>query len=227
MVINNEAGMDLEAVKILEKLYNTVLGESSELNLSGFKGIKIIFDSSLPPISDGRLEDKILLLPRNKIQRYLHLGNYDIIKSTIHHELCHVDLANKLPFLHELLNDYMKEENYIKGFTIMIYIEYVVHLKSKKFETFENKIVFFESVNNKKWNFNNDVDKVMFIKVSPYILGRDTDSNYLKSVINIELKNRLLEIKKEFEKLPTIALIDNYRLLEGLERLVSEYVSND
>lgn len=43
-----------------------------------------------------------------------------------YHEMCHAELEYQLPILHKLFNEYKKKENYIKCYTIMIYIEYFI-----------------------------------------------------------------------------------------------------
>lgn len=119
------------------------------------------------------------MLQKNKTQKYLQNENYDLLKSTIYHELCYVDLSNKSPYLHELHKKYMNEENYIKCFTIMICIEYIAHLKSTKFEITETQENFYKSVKQKNWDFSDDCDKIMFIKSFPYIIGRDENNKYI------------------------------------------------
>lgn len=226
MNINNEAKIDLKYLDKLKEIINSI-DVPYEFNLDGFNGIKIISDSLLHPTSDGNLKDKTILLPKNKTQKYLQNENYGLIKSTIYHELCHVDLSNKLPYLHELHKKYMNEENYIKCFTIMIYIEYIAHLKSSKLETTETQENFYKSVNQRNWDFSDNCDKIMFIKFSPYIIGRDKNNKYIMKLENFELKERVLEVQSELKKLPTKNYIDNYFILSKLEILVSKYITND
>lgn len=145
----------------------------------------------------------------------------------IYHELCHIDLENKLPNLHYLHKKSMDIDDDITCFTIMIYIEYLAHLKSTKLETSENQIKFYESINQKKWNFNNEIDKIYFIKYAPYIIGRDLRNEYILKLDDSELKKHIEEVKKEFEKLPIAELIDNYNILGDLEKLVKKYISNN
>ena len=227
MNIDNEEKMDLKYLDKLKELCDSIMDFTYNLDLKGFNGIKIISDSLLHPTSDGNLKEKTMLLPKNKTQKYLQNENYDLLKSTIYHELCHVDLANKLPKLHELHKKYIDEENYIKCFTIMIYIEYIAHLKSSKLETIKTQKNFYESINQKKWDFSNECDKIIFIKSSPYIIGRDIENKYINEITNYELKKKILEVKIELEKLPTINFIDNYSILNDLEILVSKYITND
>lgn len=226
MNINNEAKMDLKYLDKLKEIINTI-AIPYEFNLDEFNGIKIISDSLLHPVSVGNFKDKTILLPKNKTQKYLQDENYDLLKSTIYHELCHVDLLNKLPHLHELHKKYMNEENYIKCFTIMIYIEYIAHLKSSKLETPETKEKFYKSVNQRNWDFSDNCDKIMFVKSSPYIIGRDENNKYIMKLENFELKERVLEIQSEFENLSSKNYIDNYSILSNLEILVSKYITND
>ena len=226
MNIINEAKMKLEYLDKLKKMCNSLINSAEELDLRGFKGIKIIQDSLLHPTSDGNTRDKTILLPKDKTEKYLKEENYDLIKSTIYHELCHIDLSNKLPYLHDLHKQSMEEEDYIKSFTIMIYIEYIAHLKSSKIETCKTKNIFYDSVNKKHWNFLDECDKIMFIKTTPYIIGRDEKSEYLNKLENSELRKRILEVAKELKKLPKSNFVDSYYILHDLEILVSKYITN-
>ena len=67
----------------------------------------------------------------------------------------------------------------------------------------------------------------MFIKTSPYIIGRVENNKYIMKLENFELKKRVIEVQSEFEKLPSKNYIDNYSILSSLEILVSKYITND
>ncbi len=227
MKIYNEAQMNTDALNRLQQILVTLEKFIIDLNLDGFKGIKIISDSLLHSNSDGHMENKTIFLPKNKIQKYIYDGENDLIKSTLYHELCHIDLENKLPKLHSLHEKSVNIEDDITCFTIMIYIEYLAHLKSSNIETLANQLKFYNSINEYNWNFDDEVDKVYFIKYVPYIIGRDVNNKYLSSIYNKELKKRIEEIKKEFEKLSTTKLIDDYSILYDLEKIVKKYITND
>lgn len=77
------------------------------------------------------------------------------------------------------------------------------------------------------YEFNLDCDKIMFVKSSPYIIGRDENNKYIMKLENFELKERVLEIQSEFENLSSKNYIDNYSILSNLEILVSKYITND
>ncbi len=229
--ISNDANMQLSYIRILNTLYNQLKKDCEDLDLFGFKGIKIVNDDLLNSSSDGNSKDKLILLPKNKTKRYIDDRKYDVIKSTIYHELCHIDLANKLPHLHSLHKKYVESEDYIKCFTIMIYVEYLAHLKSTKYESIENIEKFFYSINDRKWDFNNDCDCVWFIKAAPYVISRALDNrcmdkDYVQLINNEDLKKHILEIKEIFCSLPSENLKDDMNILEKLENYVSNYIKN-
>lgn len=219
--------MNNDTLKKIQQILISIEELITDFNLEGFKGIKIVSDSLLHPDSDGHMENKTMLLPKNKTQRYIETGQYDLLKSTIYHELCHVDLANKLPNLHLLHQKSADIEDDITCFTIMIYIEYLAHLKSTEIETLENQTNFYDSLYNQTWNFDDDNHKIYFIKAAPYIIGRDIENKYLPCIRDKELKMRIEEVKSELEKLPTNKLIDDYSILYNLEKIVKRYITND
>ncbi len=219
--------MNTDALNKIQHILVDVEELIIDFNLDGFKGIKIVSDSLLHPDSDGHMENKTMLLPKNKTERYLKSGQYDLIKSTIYHELCHIDLANRLPNLHFLHQQSENIEDYITCFTIMVYIEYLAHLKSTKIETLENQTNFYNSLYEQNWNFDDVSHKIYFIKVAPYIIGRDIENKYLSCIRDKDLKMRIEEVKNELEKLPTTKLVDDYSILHNLEKIVKRYITND
>lgn len=227
MIIKNETLINKEDIIKIQSICDSLNDRINNFNLNDFKGIKLIEDKYFNVSSDGKSENGIILLPSRKTQQYLHNGQEDLIKSTIYHELCHIDLLNKLPNLHQLHSYYVQKEDFIKSFTIMIYIEYLAHLKSSNLETKEIKESFFESIINKNWNFENEENRIYFIKCAPYIIARDNTNNFINNLTDNNLKSRLIEIKVEFEKLNSETLTDEYDILNNLEHIVSKYISND
>lgn len=226
MLIKNSANISITAIKKLNIICKIIENNSKGLDTSGFKGIHIISDDLLPSDFDGRLDAKKILLPKNKIEKYFINGMDDIVKSTIYHELCHIDISNKLPKLHLLHSSSIKNDDYITAFTIMIIIEYLAHLKSYRFETNENRKRYLDSVNSKLWNFNLDTDKILFIKHSPYIIARDHNNHFISNLKNVDLKNRLLEIEKEIKKIISKGIKDDYSILLNLQEIVKKYINN-
>ena len=224
MKIENSNIISKEQFLEVKNICNSLNKYLSKFDLSGFRDIRIVEKGILNPSSDGNFKNGEILIPKDKIQYYLKKGEKDVIKSTIYHELCHVDYSNKLPKLHMLHEKYCKEENFIKAFTIMIYIEYLTHLKSIKMESKKLKSDFYDSINNYNYDFTNPEHRVYFIKTTPYIISRDVN---IKNIKNEKLKKNIEEVKKELIKLPTKQLVDKYDILCGLEKIVSKYISND
>lgn len=226
MRIDNQANLSIELLSKIDEICNSLLYYIEDLDLTNFNCIKIVDDLLLNSLSDGYFENGTIMLPKKKIQKYLNLKKYDILKSTIYHELCHLDLYNKLPILHSLYEKYNKQDNYVGSFTIMVYIEYLAHLKSTKMETIETQKDFYDSVYKLNYDFSNDIDKIYFIKAAPYIIGRDTNDKYINKIENEDFKMRIEEVKRELIKLPIKEYIDDYTILYRLEKIVSKYISN-
>ena len=112
----------------------------------------------------------------------------------------------------------------------MIFIEYLAHLKSNKYETTITQKKYFDSVNHKKWDFNNEEDLIIFIKNSAYIIARNEKDKNIDNIANFddcELKSRLLEIKKAFDIIMKKEIFDDYNILINLEKIVKKYITNE
>lgn len=134
MEINNEAKMQEEYIEALKDIIKNIISNNPELDLQELEDIKIV-NNLQNESSDGGFENNVILVPKHKIEEYIKEENFDIIKSTIYHELCHADLKSKLPQLHVLSDEYRNNEHYVRYFTIMVYIEYISHIMSLKYET--------------------------------------------------------------------------------------------
>ncbi len=223
MLIINKAKMNEFSFIELNRVISLLEKEIIEFNLNGFNGLIIEDDNMFPNSSDGRMINKTILLPKNRTEENLRYANYKV-KSTIYHELCHVDLSNKLPNIHEEYNKSLEKENYVKAFTIHTYIEYITHIKSIKFESEKSIDEFIQSVNNKKWNFSSNEDDIYMVKAAPYIIARNYD---LSRIENQNLKNRLFRIKSELERLEKIRIEDDYVELFNLEKIIKQYIRNE
>lgn len=227
MKINNEAKIQEEYIEILKDIIKNIISNNPELDLQGLGDIKIV-NNLENESSDGRFENNSIFLPKNKMEEYMKNEDFDTIKSTIYHELCHVDLKNKLPQLHVLSDEYRNNENYVRYFTIMVYIEYISHIMSLKYETEENIKRFLNSINNRTWNFNDEISRIYFIKCAPYVLGRiNNNFEYIDIIKSNEFKVHIVEVKEIIERIPNVNLIDDYNVLIELENYVSKYISND
>ncbi|MBE5820078.1 MAG: hypothetical protein E7310_04640 [Clostridiales bacterium] len=225
--VNNEAKMIKEYLEELEEIIHNLVNENTELALDGLEQIKVV-DNIENTSSDGRFEKNAIILPKNKMEEYIKNNDRDTVKSTIYHELCHVNLKNKLPQLHSLCDKYKVEKNFIKYFTIMVYIEYIAHIMSLKYETEEITKRFLESINNRSWNFNDEISRIYFIKYVPYVLGRvNNNFDYIDIVKSKEFKNHIIEVKEIIERISYVGLIDDYNILLELEDFVSKYINND
>ena len=160
--INNEAKIIKEYFDKLKDIIYDIVNKNTELDLEGLHQIKIV-DNIENTSTDGRFENNKIILPKNKMEEYIKNNDVATIKSTIYHELCHVDLKNKLPQLHHLCDKYKHEENYIKYVTIMVYIEYIAHIMSLKHESKENIKRFLESINSRTWDFKDEISRIYFI----------------------------------------------------------------
>lgn len=78
MKIYNDAQMNTDALNRLQQILMTIEDLIADLDLKGFKGIKIISDSLLYSDSDGHMQNKTVLLPKDKTQKYIYDGQNDL-----------------------------------------------------------------------------------------------------------------------------------------------------
>ena len=222
-VLLNESKIDNYFIIIIEKIIKEISTSTNNLNLDGLDLIIIKDDSFFNNISDARTVDKTVYIRKSFLINNIEEKNYSIIKSTIYHELCHIDIKNKYPKLHELYDFYLNEDDDTKVFTIMFFIEYITSIKSNLMESNETNKIFWESVYNKYWDFNNPVDRVYFIKESSYILARD-NNNEIDMIIDSDTKKRLNDLKSIIDTIISGDLIDDYSILTPLENEVKKYI---
>lgn len=222
MEILNAADMSEYSINKIYALINDLQDKIKVLNLEGFKKIIIIPDEEFSSSSsDGSMgRDKNIYLPKKRTENNIDT-NIEKVKSTIYHEFCHVDLFNKLPKIHKYYFKNYDEKNAIRTHTIEVYIEYITHLKSIELETRKMYEEFIESINNHKWIFNSRQDIVYMIKCSPYIISRDPD---LSHIADNSLVEKLIEIKRELERLYKNGIKDDYSKLSRLEGIIAKYI---
>ena len=170
------------------------------------------------------------MLPVDKTANILNISNQEELKklkSNIIHEMCHVELLTLLPKLHKKHELAIQKENYITAFVIIIYIEYLAHLKSVQYESIICIDEFFKSINIYDWDFKDEMSKTYMIKTASYIITRDSDKrvkgrNYIENLKNIELKEKIKEVKILIEN--TKLFDDNYGQLLRIEEFVTKYI---
>lgn len=213
---------------ILEEIFNM---EENKQIINDIKGIKLVEPGILHSSSSGRIIDDYIVLPVDKIGDIIN--NFDeecqIIKSNILHEISHIKLKKVLPRLHKMHQKALEKEDYIMGFTIDIYIEYLTHLESTQYETEKMIDKYMKSINDYNWNFLDYISKIYLIKHSGYIIARAEDArvkekNYISNFKNIKLRKEIENIQK---LLKNIKREDNYTALLPLENIVKKYISND
>ena len=222
-VLLNESKIDNYHIIIIEEIIEEISIDANNLNLDGLDLIIIKDDSFFNNLSDARTINKTVYIRKSFLINNIEEKNYSIIKSTIYHEFCHIDIKNKYPKLHELYDFYLNEDDDTKVFTIMFFIEYITSVKSNLMESNETNKIFWESVYNKYWDFNNPVDRVYFIKESSYILARD-NNNEINMIIDSNAKKRLNDLKSIIDTIINGDVIDDYSILIPLENEVKKYI---
>lgn len=102
--------MNEHDVVILDRIFGLLKPHIKSLNLSGFSGVKIVDDDANIQMSAG-IANGVLKIQRGylegiltKIRQGDSIAFFDLL-NTFHHELCHIDVNNKMPFLSEPLSN--------------------------------------------------------------------------------------------------------------------------
>ena len=232
MNITNKEKLTNGELNILENLLQDLKEDYLyELNLTGLKGIKIVFDNYLHSDSDGRLENNEVLLPCSKTKKALsnnYDDNYESLKSTVYHELIHLDFRNKYPNLHDLYDKLVINEEYNKAVPILIWVEFNVESKNDVIYNGNVAKRYLDSIINYKWDFSNEEDFKKLKKHLPYIITRLNGKylkkeEYLKQIKHEYLKKVVVEVEKILYKLSKQEYIDDYAFIKEL----CEYLDNE
>jgi len=196
----------------------------SGFNLSNFKGIRIADDNYLPSFSDGRLENQQVLLPYEKLINALanaYTDEYKKLRTTIYHELVHLDLENKYPQLHNLYKKLVAQENYVKATPIQIWMEYNAQETSEKLSVGSAIKIYFDSVCDFTWNLNDANDLVLLEKHLPYIIARINGQHLnreesLSRIKNGEVRKIILDVEEILKRLFALPGEDRIEYLKEL-----------
>jgi len=223
-IINENKLNDNELVLIKDILKDLEVNYISSLDLSEFKGIKIVDDNYLHQDSDGRLEKEQILLPCTKIKKALsnvYNDDYKKLRTTIYHELVHLDFKNKYPKLHNLYDELNLNEEYDKAIPIQIWAEFNAQKESEKIATESAIKIYFKSFCDYNWNLHNELDFIKLKKHLPYIIvrinGRHLNREKSLSLIrNDYVKKIIIRVEEILYKLSNLEYEDSYDFLKEL-----------
>lgn len=195
-----------------------------DMNLEKLKGIKIVFDNEIFIDSDGKFEDNQVLLPISKTKRALSNNqgdDFENLKSTIYHELAHLDFRNNFPVLHNMYDEYVLKEDYKKAVPIQIWVEFNVERKNNVICN-ENAVKkYMESVINFKWDSTKETHFIILKKHLPYIIAR-INGKYLNKADTISIiksdyvKRIILDVEKILYDLSKQQYRDSFDFLKEL-----------
>lgn len=217
----------IEQVSINNILKDLEQNYTSKFDLSNFKGIEIVDDSYLQNeyiISEGRTENGKILLPYSNVKKAIINANsdeYKDLKSTIYHELAHIDLRNRFPILHNLYDKLCNEEKYEKSYPIRIWIEYNAQIESDKIKVESVIKKYHKSICDYNWNLYKELHFINLIKHLPYIIvrinGKYLNKNIaLSQIKNIEVQKIILDVEIILKKLSLMGYKDDYEFLKEL-----------
>lgn len=231
MQIINDNLLDKERKEKLKELIEEIIQiKDIEECIQDIKGIKIIEENILHKDISASIKDGYIIIPINKIGNITENSEeINLIKSNIIHEIYHMKLKRILPKIHKKHKEAYNNEDFITSFTIVIYIEYLTHLESSKYETEKMIDQYLKSINDYNWDFSDDTSKIYLVKHAGYIIARAEDERVKNKNYILNLKNEILrkEIKKIQDILDNIKIEDNYNQLLPIENIVRKYITNE
>ena len=231
MQIINDNLLDKEREEKLKELIEEIAQiKDIEECIQDIKGIKIIEENILHKDISASIKEEYIIIPINKIGNIIeNFEEISLIKSNIIHEIYHMKLKRILPKIHKKHKEAYESEDFITSFTIIIYIEYLTHLESSKYETEKMIDQYLKSINNYNWDFSDDISKIYLVKHAGYIIARAKDERAKDKSYISNLKNPRVreEIKKIQDILDNIKIEDDYNQLLPIEDIVRKYITNE
>lgn len=220
----------------LSKIYkNVITNFARDFDLSALSKIEIV--EVLHGSSDGRLigNDILLskrlfdLLPTLDIESLENNSVFNLLISTLFHELCHLNERSITPNIHSMCDRDIIDIDY---FVALVWIEYIVELKTnlvfKRKKTDFRKAVALNEWKICKSNFNDfDTSNYFYlVKVLPYILADldDTTINeYSKQIKNTVVKRMVIELYYTVTRIKKYYPFDDFKILNQIKNILLHY----
>lgn len=218
-------------------LYEYIIANFAQgFNLSSLKKVEIV--DSLPGRSDGRMVDTNTILLSKRlydslstfdIEALKNNDNFNLIVSTLYHELCHINEQTIMPNIHSICNSDKIDMDYCVA---LFWIEYIVELKTNTVLK-RNKDKLCNEVALRDWNINKfnfeDADTSNYfylIKVLPYVLANcynNRNPNYFELIKNTTVKNMVIELNSAVLECLRAYPFDDMNKLHKIKNLLSTY----
>lgn len=190
--------------------------------------------------TDGKTYDegrKILLtsrlyelLPSFDIRKIKNDTNFKMLIDTQFHEMGHATDWKRMPNLYNAVIMHPTSED---GIASLFWVEYLAEKRSQDFSPLDYNSFCNEFAKNHWRAYKSDLDSTGYdnfsylCKVMPYFLVRTIEPNkrkqYLGIMENQLLKNFILEITEEIERLESIPFFDDPQELWGLYDIINKY----
>ncbi len=219
----------------LKHVYEFVIENfAKDFNLSVLNKIEIV--PSLPCLSDGRIEGTTILLskrlydllPTLDLDLLRDNDDFNLIISTLYHELCHLNEQTILPNIHAICN---RDDIDIDYFVAQFWIEYIVEIKTNAVFK-RNKSNFCDDIALNEWKINNaDYDTqnttnyFYLIKVLPYALAyyHNEKSDYVARIKNPIVRNMTVELYDALSNIQNEYPVDDMNSLNEIKRIFLTY----
>lgn len=210
------------------------------LDVTDIEEIELRDIKNFPYETDGKTYDggrKILvtsrlyeLLPSFDIRKIKNDGNFKMLINTQFHEMGHATDWKRMPNLYNAVIMHPTSED---GIASLFWVEYLAEKRSQAFSPLDYDS-FCNDFAKSHWRaYKSDLgstghDNFTYLcKVMPYFLVRtielDKRKHYLDIMENQLLKDFILEINEEIERLEAIPLFDDTRELGGLYDIINKY----
>ena len=219
----------------LKHVYEYVVENfAKDFKLSVLNKIEIV--PSLPCSSDGRIEGTNILLskrlyellPTLDLDLLIDNNDFNLIVSTLYHELCHLNERTILPNIHAICN---RDNIDIDYFVAQFWIEYIVETKTNAVFK-RNKSKFCDDIALNEWKINkadyntqNTTNYFYLIKVLPYALAyyQNEKSDCVAQIKNPIVRNMVVELYDAISNIQDKYPVDDMNSLNEIKRIFFTY----
>lgn len=224
-----------------QTVYFVIENYAYDLDLSNLKEIELVSKQAFKFNKDGeasengtkiivtsRLYEELPCLNINKL--YTNNKSFQLIMSSLYHEMVHISDWRKYPNLYLGVQKMVGTKDILAG---LIWLEYLAEKKSQMVFPTENSDFCNDFVKREwksiKFNYEDATESnfIFLLKMIPYFMARTLDYNnrlqYSMKIKNLLLRDFIMELRQEFLKLEKLLPFDDTDKLSNLYKIMDSY----